>query len=397
MAWLGRTVNEALDRWVEKGLLPDGKAEELRAEAREARTAFTRRLGQLVLAALGAFALVAAAVLFAEKSWTSLSWAARTGIIVVAGGAVYGVGLGLARRTALRNTSVLLQAGGLSVILAGTVYSANAWPQGTAGAVLVGLFTLAVPLALLTPSLHQGVVMTGVHTALSFVYLAVGLDRSLGLEMETIVWILDGVLLLLLAGLWLTARSWSPEHRSRGLVALGVSFWAGLLLAFFTGVGPLDMSEEAVYPMDLWALIMTAVTLWGLHGAPAHFRRDVYEANLAGMVAVLGLLAMFTAGEVWNLDAEGAAAAAVTVGLMALGYGLRQDTPAVLVVGGLVALFGTWVFAVESAGALGGAGALLVSAAVLFWISSRVREERGGPGAEAGVGGGTGDTRPLSG
>lgn len=398
MAWLGRTVEEALDRWVARGLLDAEKADVLRAEARQARAGFTRRVGQGVLAALGGFALVAAAVIFGGASWEDLSRGARAAVLVGAGTGVYGFGLVLAHRTALRITAILLQAAGLAVVLAGVGYSNSAWPTGTAGALTLGILTLAVPLALLKTSVDQGPAMTGVHTALSFLYLALGLERTLGLEGDTVIWVLDGVLLALLGVLWVTARSWSPENRNRGLTALGVSFWAGLVLAIATGAGPLDLafSEDALYPVGLWALVMTGVNLWGIHGAPPEFRRDGFQLNLAGLVVVLGVLAAFIAAEPWDLDGEGAAGGAVLVGLLALTYGLRQDTPAVLVTGGCMALLGTWIFSLESAGALGGAGALLLSAVVLFWISGRVREERTRGAANTDPGTHPGDTAPPS-
>jgi hypothetical protein len=82
---------------------------------------------------------------------------------------------------------------------------------------------------------------------------------------------------------------------------------------------------------------------------------------------------MFTAGEVWMGGAEGAALGGALVGGLGAWYGLGHRSHQVLVVGSLVLLFATWVFSIAQRGALGGVLALLVSAAVLFWISTRIR------------------------
>jgi len=159
------------------------------------------------------------------------------------------------------------------------------------------------------------------------------------------------------------------------LAAFAVSLWAGLVLALMTGVGPLDMGEDAVLAMDVWLLLVVAVTLWGIHLSPSEFRRAAYETNLALCVGVGTVLAMVTAGETWDLGIEGAAAAGAVVGAMGMAYGLRWSAQQVLVTGALAALLATWVFAFNQAGALGGVLALLISAGVLFWISTRIRAE----------------------
>ena len=379
MALLTRSVDAAIDRWESVGFVSHDTAEALRQESQEARRLLARRLGQWFVAALGAFALVAAAVLFADRNWEDLTEGARTVIVGVGGAAAYAVGLLVRNRYRLRPTGNLIQFAGLSVVLASLIYSMNAWADGTAGAVIVGLIAVVVPAVTAPVALRQGEATTGMHVVLLLLYLAVAMDRGLGMEMDGIVWVLDAVLLVVIIGVWFGIRRWPVQHRERALVTLGVSFWAGLVLAFFTGVGPLDLSDQALYATDVWAALMLGVTLWGIHGAPEEYRREAYQAQLAAMIFVAGLLWMFTAAEVWNMDADGFALMGAIWGAAGLVYGLRFGNTQALSLSALPALIGIWVFAVESAGAVGGIVALLISAGMLFWVSARIRTESGSP------------------
>lgn len=373
MARRPRPIDAALQRWTEKGLLEPDKAAQLRAEAEVEHRAGTRRWGQLLVAILGAVALILAAGLFAERSWDSLSWAARTAVLVAGGAAAWGLGWAVRRRAGWNVPGVLLQAGGQGVILVGFAYSANAWDAGTPGAWVVGLTALAT-LAVLGPiGFHEGVLMSAIQTALSLFYLALFLDRALDLDGDTIVWCLDGVVAVAVLVQLLWMGRWSEEQRDRALMALATSLWAGLVMVVITGFGPLDASTSGVLGMDLWLVLIAGLTLWGIHRAPTELRRDSYELNLALCVAVGGLLAMFTVGETFDMDTAGAGLAGVAVGALAMTYGLRRGATEVLLSGSGVALFATWIFAVGEAGALGGVIALLVSAAVLFWLSTRLR------------------------
>ncbi|HSG46782.1 MAG TPA: DUF2157 domain-containing protein [Longimicrobiales bacterium] len=375
MARRAKRVDQALERWLDQGLVSPEQAAALRMEEEAHHARATRRWGQLLMASLGAFALLMAAILFAERSWEELADGARTAVLLGGGVLVYLAGIGVFRRAAWRYSGILLQTGGLGVILFALAYSVNAWPDGTVWAVAMGLLAFAIPAALGPWSFREGVIMSGVHTALSFGYLAVFLDRTFGLDFDAIAWILDGAAVVAVAVFWVAIRRWPAEYTDRALVAFAVSMWAGLVLALVTGVGPLDMEENAVLAMDVWMLLIVGITLWGIHLSPSEFRRDAYETNLALCVAVGGLLAMFTAGETWNLDAAGAAVAGAMVGGAGVAYGLRRDAHQVLVVSALVILLATWIFAIDQAGAMGGVVALLLSAAVLFWISTRIRAE----------------------
>ena len=325
------------------------------------------------MAILGAVALFLAAGVFVERSWDTLSEAVRTVVLVAGGGAAGWMGWAARRRPGWEVPGGLLQAGGQSVILVGLAYSANAWPTGSAGAWGVGLAALVI-LAVLAPMAYrEGVLMAAIQTSLSLFYVALFLDRALGLDGDTIVWCLDGVVAaaVLVQLLWMSR--WDEHQRDRALMALATSLWVGLVMMILTGFGPLDGSTSGVLAMDLGLALIAGLTLWGIHRAPSELRRDSFELNLAMCVCVGGLLAMFTLGETFNLDSAGAGFAGVAVGALGMVYGLRFGATEVLLAGSGIALFATWVFAIGQAGALGGVVALLVSAGALFWLSTRLR------------------------
>jgi hypothetical protein len=376
MAKRSKRVEEALDRWVANGLLEASHADTLRAEAEQAHAEATRRWGQILIASLGAVALILAAALFAGRNWPNLSDGMRTAFLLAAGLLVYLLGLRLFRRLSWRYSGLLLQTGGLGVILSGLVYSTNAWPERTPEAIAMGVLAFVIPAVAGPLSFREGVLMSGVHTALSFGYLAVFLERTFGLEFDGIVWAMDGVALLAVAVFFVAVRRWPDEYTDRALVAFAVSMWAGLVLALFTGAGPLDMDAAAVLPADAWLLLIVALTLWGIHRSPSEYRRAEYETNLALCVVVGGFLAMFTAVETLGLDTRWLAVFGGSVGGAGLAYGLVRRAPQVLVTGALMMLLSAWFFAIDQAGALGGVVALLISAAVLFWVSTRIRAER---------------------
>ncbi|HSM03609.1 MAG TPA: DUF2157 domain-containing protein [Longimicrobiales bacterium] len=373
MARRSKAVEEALDRWVAKGFVSPDLAGTLRAEAEVAHQARTRRWGQLLVAILGAVALILAAGLFAERNWEELSRAARSVVLVAGGIVVWLAGVAAFRRSGWETPGALLQAGGQAVLLVGLAYSETAWTSGSPVAIGVGLLALVIAVLLAPVSFGEGLLMAGVQTAATLVYLAIFLERALAMDPDAIVWTLDALILLAIAVQAALMRRWDAARRDRALMAFTTSLWAGLILAVITGFGPLDAGDAGILGMDLWLLVIALLTLWGIHRAPTELRRDAFETNLAICVAVGGLLAMFTLGETFEMGAEGAGAAGAVVGGLGLVYGLRHGATSVLVVGSLTALFATWVFAIGQAGAVGGVIALLISAAVLFWLSTRIR------------------------
>ena len=135
MARRSKAVEEALERWVSKGLLGPALAEALRVEAEGAHRARTRRWGQLLVAILGAVALILAAGLFAERNWQDLSQGARTAVLVAGGVGVWLIGLAAHRHRGWEIPGVLLQGGGQAVLLVGFAYSSTAWDSGSGVAI----------------------------------------------------------------------------------------------------------------------------------------------------------------------------------------------------------------------------------------------------------------------
>lgn len=377
MARTARKVGAAIERWIASGLLDPTKAEELRREAELEHQEATRRLGQILVASLAAVALILAAILFAQRNWPSLSDGVRTAVLLGAGLVVYLSGLRVLRRSSWRYSGVLLLTGGLGVFISGLAYSYNAWPDGTPPAVATGLLALAIPSVTTPIALREGTLTSGIHAAAAYGFLGLFFSRTFALDFDTVVWCLDGVTVVALGGLWYAVRYRRGGHTDRALAAFAVSMWAGLVLAAMTGTGPLDMQESALWPMDVWLLLVVGVTLWAIHLSPSDLRRQGYELNLALCVVVGGFLAMTTAAELLELDTEGATAFGATVGILAMTYGLRERSAQVLITGALMMLLNTWIFAVENAGAMGGVVALLVTAVVLFWVSTRIRATPG--------------------
>jgi hypothetical protein len=371
-------VEQALTRWESQGLVKPELAEALRREAEEAHREATSRWGQILVAALGAVALVLAAILFAQRNWENLGEAGRTAVLQITGGVVYLGGLVINRRASWRYSGLLLQSGGMGVVLSGLFYSAEAWSPGSGGAWSMAVLALLVPAFTARISWQQGPLMAGIHAAAGYGYLSAFLYLGLELEAGSIFWVLDALTLALVVGIPLWLRGAPADLRDRALTLLGVSLWAGLALALLTGAESLDMDEDAVLAMDVWLALIAAMTLWGIHRSPAAFRRAGYEINLALCVGVGGILMMWTGSEPLDGGIELGMALGGATGLAGMAYGISQRSSYVLVVGALTGLLASWIFAIDQAGATGGVVAMAVSAVVLFWVSTRIRTTASG-------------------
>lgn len=373
-----RTIEEAIGRWTEKELVSPEQAAALRDEAAAEHLRSSRRWGQLLLGIIGGFALLMAAVMFVQRTWAALTGPTQTAIILFAGVLVYLLGVVVGGRIAWRYSGPLLQLGGLVVILLGTGYSIEVWAQGTAGALLIGLLALVVPAVTAARSIREGVAMTGAHTGVSFLFVGMFAHRTLGLEADGVVWVLDAVLVLAVVGSAFLVRSGRPELVDRALAALGVSLWAGLALVALTGEGPLNLGEDAILPADLWLVVVAGVTLWAISRARSEAQLEAFEANLALCVLVGGVLAMTTGAENLGLGSEVWAPMGGVVGGLGILYGLRRESMSVLRAGGAMTLFAMWIFSLAQGGAIGGVLALLATAVLFFWLASRVAGMGGG-------------------
>lgn len=373
MARRDRTVEHALHRWTEKGLLDERQVAELRAEALAEHEAVTLRAGQLFIALAGAVALLLAGGLFVGETWPLLSESARTGILGAFSVLTWFAGGRVARRPGWRRIGEVLQVAALALGTVTLVYSDQAWPQGTLGARLVGVVGLAVPIVLGPAAWRGSVGLVSAHTAFSLVYAALFLDRAFGLEAETIVWILDGLLLAALALLWLRLRRRWDRGADHELVAFATGSWAGMVMVLFTGGVVLEWAEHTVWALDLWWLGIVALTVWGAARTVDETRRDVIESHMSACIPLGTALIAFSGAEALDLPDLAWAGAAALVAALGLRWGLRvRNIPTIVsATASLVTVLWVYAFAQSAAGLA--ALAMVATAAILFRVASRIR------------------------
>ena len=373
MARHDRGVERAIHRWARTGLIDDSLAQRLRDEARAEHEDATLRVGQLVTAVSGAVALFLAGVLFVSQTWPSLSEGSRTLVLGVLSIATWGFGRIVGAREQWSRIGEILQVVGLSLCGFALVYSDNAWPDGTAAARLIGVISLVVPI-LVAPSVWRGSVgLVAAHTGLAFVFVALFLDRTLGLDFDTIIWVLDALLLVGLAVLWLRVRDQWDRGVHRALVAFTAGLYVGLVLIFFTGAGVLDLSDATIWGLDLWWAAMVGLTVWGASMTHGDAERDVIESHMALCVVLGTFFFAFTGAEALDAPAEVWAGMAALVAAAGLVWGVRVRNIPTLV-GSTASMIGVlWVYAIDRAETKTAALAMVVTAALLFWVASRIR------------------------
>lgn len=373
MSQESRPVQEAIDRWEARGLVPPELAERLRQDVEEVSHEGTARMSQYVVAATGAVVLLIAAGVFTGWAWPLMGEEARASFLGVLGVAVYLWGARIEWSRRWVPASVLMQVAGLGLVLGTLLYSDRVWGRGPAS-VVVGAIALVVPLVLAPRSFRRSVIMPAVHLCFGLAFLAVFLDRATGLDEDAIVWVLDGVLLFAAGGLIRTIVG-DPygERHPWALAAFVAALYAGFFLVLMTAVGPLGLDEASVVPLDLWLFLVVALTLWGIHRAPAGLRRDWFALQLAGAVLLWIPFGMYTVLEALDASSEVALLLVGGAGVAAFAYALRFRMRKVLVASALAFIFPTWFWAVDRAGALGAVLALGVTAAGLFFLSGRIQ------------------------
>ncbi|MEK9499683.1 DUF2157 domain-containing protein [Gaopeijia maritima] len=373
MARRDRAVERALHRWTEKGLVSEALGAELREEARAEHDATTLKAGQLFVALAGAVALFLAGAIFVSETWPLLSEAARTGILAAFAGVTWIGGRRVARRDGWRRIGEVLQVAALSLGAFALGYSEQAWESGSTGARIAGAIGLAVPIVL-GPAVWRGSVgLVAAHTALALVYAALFLDRAFSLDSETILWILDGLLLAALALLWLRLRERWDRGADHELAAFVTGSWAGLVLVLFTGGVALDWAEHTVWALDLWWLGIVALTLWGAARSADEARRDLIETHMALCVPLGTALFAFSAGEALDLPdlAWAGAGAAVAVAGLRWALAVRNIPTITASTASLVTVL--WVYAFAQSNAAVAAIAMVATAAILFRVAARIR------------------------
>jgi hypothetical protein len=182
------------------------------------------------------------------------------------------------------------------------------------------------------------------------------------------------VLVLAAAGLIRTLlRDPHGAHHPWALPAFVAALYAGFFLVFLTGVGPLNLDEASVIPLDLWLFLVVALTLWGIHLAPPGLRRDWFSGQLAGAVVLWIPLGMYTALEALDGPPEVAVVLVGGAGVAAFLYAVRFRMRRVLTASALAFISPTWYWALDRGGALGAVLALGATAVGLFLLSGRVQ------------------------
>lgn len=139
-----RTSNlalRALDRWVEKGLLPPELAGILRAEMEEELRGESSRWVQFALAATGGAILLIAGATFLAWAWPEMGYGGQAGALGIIGAMVVVPGIRLLGSPRLVPVAYLLQLSGpfllascLALLIAACYYGAE--KAGALGAVL---------------------------------------------------------------------------------------------------------------------------------------------------------------------------------------------------------------------------------------------------------------------
>ena len=371
------SVEAALERWQRKGLIAAEQVETLRAEASEHAHRSSRSTFQYVLASTGALILLVAAGVFADWLWPRLELGGRAVVLGVVGVAVHIIGLFVGGRERWRAASYVLQITGLLILLGTYAYSEGAWPDASLGGIVIGLLALLTPLVTAPRSfLRRDPVMPAAHLALALAFLATFLWRTFGMSGDVIIWILDGVLAVLaLLLVFELRRARDAEETEWALNAFVTAMYAGFVLVALTGLGPLRLESRTVYPMDVWLLLMVMLTLWGIHDAPPMLQRTWYEKQLA-LAVLISIPLVF--GTLEDASTEVRALAIAGIGALALRYALNNDARSTLFAACFAIIVAAWYLGVDRGGAIGVVLSLAASAALLFWISTRVGWRRGG-------------------
>jgi hypothetical protein len=371
-------VFEAIDRWAEGMLIDEVTAAKLREDVTRHASSGTRRLSQYLLATSGGAVLLIAAGIFVDWAWPLIDVGGQAALLAAAGVLVLILGARLEGGRRWLPASYLMQTAGLGLLLGAFAYSEEVWLDRTPGGVVIGVLALATPIVLAPRAMRRNVVMPAVHLAMGFGFLAVFLDRTTSLSGNSTVWILDGVLLasvfVLIA---VMLRDPDGERHPWALNAFVMAMFGGFFLIAWTGLGVLRLSNEVLYPLDLWLALTVALTLWGIHAAPDGLRREWFGQLLALLMLTWIPFGLLTAYETIDGPAELALLLVAGVGGAGFVYGNREEIRALMAASTLAFVTALWVWAVDRGGALGAVAALVVTAALLFWISGRTGEPDG--------------------
>tara|TARA_B100001540_G_C15737082_1_gene610415 strand:- start:28 stop:1167 length:1140 start_codon:yes stop_codon:yes gene_type:complete len=365
-------VLEAIERWTTASIIDQETADRLRSAESKHDLAATARISQYVLATSGAAVLLIAGGVFLEWAWPTLDDVGRTITLAGTGVAVTAGGITLEVRGRWAPSSFALQLAGVGLLLTAYVWSERAWADQSLQATIFGGSALVAPAALVWRSIKsRNALLPGIHFAAGLGFLAIFLDRSTPLSGDSIIWVLDGVLLLatMILGRLLSA---GPEYGGKdwALNAFITSMGAGFVLVTLTATGPLGM-EDPMLALDAWWALAVGLTVCGLAVETTPADRGGLQYLLA--LEVLGWipLGMATARETLNQGPGLATLMVSGVAIAAYLYADRSGYTPVLAAAAIAFVLPIWAWAVEAGGATGGIAALTLTAGVLFWAAGR--------------------------
>ena len=365
-------VLEAIERWTTASIIDQETADRLRSAESKHDLAVTARISQYVLATSGAAVLLIASGVFLEWAWPALDDVSRTITLAGTGVAVTAGGITLEVRGRWAPSSFALQLAGVGLLLTAYVWSERAWADQSLQAMIFGGSALVAPAALVWRSIKsRNALLPGIHFAAGLGFLAIFLDRSTPLSGDSIIWVLDAVLVLatMILGRLLSA---GPEYGGKdwALNAFITSMGAGFVLVTLTATGPLGM-EDPMLALDAWWALAVGLTVCGLAVETAPADRDGLQYLLA--LEVLGWipLGMATARESLNQGPGLATLMVSGVAIAAYLYADRSGYTPVLAAAAIAFVLPIWAWAVEAGGATGGIAALTLTAGVLFWAAGR--------------------------
>jgi len=365
-------VLRAIERWERAGLIDAPTAERLRRDADAEAGAGTRRLSQYILAVAGGVALLLAGGVFLDWAWPLLGVAARSTLLAAAGVAVVVAGVSLEGRGRWLPASYLMQTSGLGLLLVAFAYSERAWPDLSAGGIAAGLASLVVPIVLAPRAMRRNTVMPAVHLAFGLAFLALFLERATPLDDDALVWVLDAVLAVAIVVLLrLLARDPEGVEHPWVLNAFVTAMLAGFVLVWLTGLGPLDLDEHSVWPLDVWLAMSAALTVWGVERGPTGLRRAWLDKVLAWLLATWVILGFYTSLEALDGPPELPLLVVGGVGVAAFVYANAREFRSLMTAAALAFIAPLWYWAVDRGGALGGVAALAATAGLLFWLSGK--------------------------
>jgi len=366
-------VHAAIDRWEESGLVPVELAQRLREEVALEEAESGRRLSRYVLAVTGGILAFIAGGVLLSWAWPRMTVEPRAVLVAFSGIALQLLGTRLEWRDRWLPASYAMQAAGLALVLMALIYSREAWPAGGLGAAAVAVLAVAWVVVSSARAILRSPVMPAVHLVFFLAYLAVALRRAFDLEADTILWILDGVLLVEAAVLGALLQREGPDGAPPWvLTSFSAALYAGFVLVGFTSALSMDWEAAGtVLALDLWFVLVLGFALWGLHGPGAPASSAWFPRQMALLVLGWIPLGFLTAFEVVDGPPEVALVLVAGAGVPAFLHGDRFGLRGEMTAAALAFVSGAWYWGAERAGALGAVGALVVTAGLLFWLSGR--------------------------